>query len=141
PYALLNEARDTQILFQLVMGAIAGLSLLVGGIGVMNVMLSNVAEQTREIGLRMAVGATRARIISLYLCHASLLCLAGGVVGLGLGVAAALLVQVYAGWAVAFSALGLSLGPLSAVTAGLVFGLHPALRAAALNPALALRES
>ncbi|NIM33384.1 MAG: hypothetical protein GTN60_18905, partial [Pseudomonas stutzeri] len=55
----LNEARDTQILFQLVMGAIAGLSLLVGGIGVMNVMLSNVAEQTREIGLRMAVGANR----------------------------------------------------------------------------------
>jgi len=141
PYALLNEARDAQVLFQLVMGAIAGLSLLVGGIGVMNVMLSNVTEQTHEIGLRMAVGATRARIVSLYICHSALLCFAGGVVGLVLGIAAALVVQSYAGWAVAFSALGLCLGPLSAVVTGLVFGLHPALRAAALNPALALRES
>ncbi|MDH3714045.1 MAG: ABC transporter permease [Gammaproteobacteria bacterium] len=141
PYALLNEARDTQALFQLVMGAIAGLSLLVGGIGVMNVMLSNVTEQTHEIGLRMAVGATRARIVSLYMCHSALLCFAGGVVGLMLGIAAALLVQTYAGWAVAFSLLGLCLGPASALLTGLVFGLHPALRAAALNPALALRES
>lgn len=141
PFALLNEARDAQALFQLVMGAIAGLSLLVGGIGVMNVMLSNVTEQTHEIGLRMAVGATRGRIVSLYICHSALLCLAGGVVGLVFGIAAALLVQFYAGWAVAFSVLGLCLGPLSAVVTGLVFGLHPALRAAALNPALALRES
>lgn len=141
PFTLLNEARDTQALFQLVMGAIAGLSLLVGGIGVMNVMLSNVTEQTHEIGLRMAVGATRARIVSLYICHSALLCFVGGVAGLVLGVAAALLVQTYAGWTVAFSVLGLCLGPASALLTGLLFGLHPALRAAALNPALALRES
>jgi putative ABC transport system permease protein len=89
----------------------------------------------------MAVGATRARIVSLYMCHSALLCFAGGVVGLVLGIAAALLVQTYAGWAVAFSVLGLCLGPASALLTGLVFGLHPALRAAALNPALALRES
>jgi putative ABC transport system permease protein len=141
PVSLLREARETQALFALIMGSIAGLSLLVGGIGVMNIMLANVAEQTREIGLRMAVGATKGRIVGLYLCHSMLLCLVGGVLGLSGGILTALGVEYYAQWAVAFSGFGLILGPLSALVTGLIFGLYPAFRAATLNPALALREA
>lgn len=141
PVSLLREARETQALFALIMGSIAGLSLLVGGIGVMNIMLANVAEQTREIGLRMAVGATKGRIVGLYLCHSMLLCFVGGVLGLSGGILTALGVEYYAQWAVAFSGFGLILGPLSALVTGLIFGLYPAFRAAALNPALALREA
>ena len=141
PIKLLRESRQTQSLFSFVMGSIAGLSLLVGGIAVMNVMLANVSEQTREIGLRMAIGANRRRIIILYLCHSVLLSLAGGITGLLGGILLAMLIEMYAGWSVAFSALSLLLGPLSALITGVVFGLHPALSAAALNPALAMREA
>ena len=141
PIKLLRESRQTQSLFSLVMGSIAGLSLLVGGIAVMNVMLANVSEQTREIGLRMAIGASRRRIINLYLCHSILLSLAGGITGLIGGVLLATLIEVYAGWSVAFSTLSLLLGPLSALFTGVIFGLHPALSAATLNPALAMREA
>ncbi|MEM7209653.1 MAG: ABC transporter permease [Pseudomonadota bacterium] len=140
PLTLLQEARQTQTLFQLIMGSIAGLSLLVGGIGVMNIMLANVSEQTREIGLRMAVGATRLRIVTLYLCHAVLLCLAGSVCGILLGVFVALLVQWLVGWPVAFAIESLILGPLLALSAGIIFGLHPALVASRLNPVAALRD-
>jgi putative ABC transport system permease protein len=141
PLTLLREARETQSLFRLVMGSIAGLSLLVGGIGVMNIMLANVSEHTREIGLRIAVGATRGRILSLYLWHSMLLCLVGGMLGLVGGMLAALAIQNYAGWSVAFSGFAVLLGPLSALLTGLIFGLHPAFRAASLNPAIALREA
>jgi len=141
PVKLLRESRQTQSLFSLVMGSIAGLSLLVGGIAVMNVMLANVSEQTREIGLRMAVGASRRRIVSLYLFHSMLLSLAGGLTGLAGGIVLAMLIETYAGWSVAFSTLSLLLGPLSALLTGVIFGLHPAFNAAAQNPALALREA
>jgi putative ABC transport system permease protein len=141
PVSLLREARDSQRMFSLVMGAIAGLSLLVGGIGVMNVMLANISEQTREIGLRMALGASGARIIWLYLCNSMLLTLSGGVWGTLGGVLLAYGIQQYAGWDVAFSSTALIIAPLSAMVTGLLFGLHPAMRAAALDPAVALRES
>lgn len=141
PLSLLREARENQKIFSLIMGSIAGLSLLVGGIGVMNVMLANISEQTREIGLRMAVGATRARIIHLFLWNSMLLTGAGGLWGVAGGVVLAAAIQEYAGWETAFSALGLLIGPLSALLTGLIFGLHPAFRAASLNPAIALRDS
>ncbi len=141
PLGLLREARESQKLFSLVMGSIAGLSLLVGGIGIMNVMLANITEQTREIGLRMAVGASRARIIHLYLWHAILLTTTGGLWGIGGGIGLAALIQDYAGWETAFSTLGLILAPLSAVLTGIIFGLHPAIRAASLDPAQALRDA
>ncbi|MFC1772286.1 ABC transporter permease [Pseudomonadota bacterium] len=140
PIKLLRESQRTQSLFSLVMGSIAGLSLLVGGIAVMNVMLANVSEQTREIGLRMAVGASRRRIVNLYLCHSMVLSLAGGIAGLAGGILLAVLIETFAGWSVAFSMISLLLGPLSALLTGVVFGLHPALDAAAQNPAQALRE-
>lgn len=141
PATLMREARQTQRLFALVMGSIAGLSLLVGGIGIMNVMLANLAEQTREIGLRIAVGASRPRIVSLFLLHAVLLTAVGGALGVFAGVAIAIGVQSLAHWPVAFSWDALVVGPLYAVVAGMLFGYYPAHRAASLNPALALREA
>lgn len=141
PVNLLKEARESQRLFSLVMGAIAGLSLLVGGIGVMNVMLANISEQTREIGLRMALGACRARIVWYYLWNSMLLTFSGAVWGIVGGVFAAYVIQSYAGWEVAFSSPALFIAPLAALLTGLLFGLHPAIRAASLDPAIALRES
>ncbi len=140
PVTLLREAEESQRMFSLVMGAIAGLSLVVGGIGVMNVMLANIAEQTREIGLRMAVGATRFRIISLFLVNSVLLSLIGSAWGLVVGVGMALLVQQYAGWDVVFSSFSIVVAPAAAIISGVLFGLHPAIRAASLDPAPALRD-
>ncbi|MDX8390359.1 MAG: ABC transporter permease [Mariprofundaceae bacterium] len=141
PLRLLKETRETQNLFSLVMASIAALSLLVGGIGVMNIMLANISEQTREIGLRMAIGASPNRIITLYLLHAIWISAAGSLWGVMGGMLVAWFVQLYAGWPVAFSLLSLTLGPISAMVTGLVFGIFPASRAASLQPAQALRES
>lgn len=141
PVSLLREARESGRLFSLVMGTIAGLSLLVGGIGVMNVMLANISEQTREIGLRMSLGATRGRIVWYYLCHSMVLTLSGGIWGSVGGVIGAVVIQYYAGWDIAFSLPALFIAPLAALVTGLLFGLHPATRAASLDPAIALRES
>lgn len=141
PLTLLREAEDSQKVFSRIMGAIAALSLLVGGIGVMNIMLANIAEQTREIGLRMAVGASPARITSLYLCHSILLTLSGAAWGIGVGGVAALMIERIAGVAVVLSPFSLFVAPTFAIVTGVVFGLHPARRAASLEPALALRDS
>jgi len=141
PIGLLIESKKTQHTFSLVMGVIAGLSLLVGGIGVMNVMLANITEQTREIGLRMALGAHRARIIGLYLWQSVQLTLVSGLWGIGGGIAIAFWVQFYAGWPIAFSTFALLAGPLFAIVTGIIFGLQPAFHAAAISPAAALREN
>ncbi len=141
PLNLLVEVRETQRTFSVVMGVIAGLSLLVGGIGVMNVMLANISEQTREIGLRMAVGATKQRIVNLYLWQSVQLTLLSGLWGVIGGVFISLIVQSYAGWPIAFSLVGLLMGPFSATLTGIIFGLHPAMRASSISPALALREA
>lgn len=141
PVTLLKKAQESQKVFSLVMGTIAGLSLIVGGIGVMNVMLANIAEQTREIGLRMAVGASRRRIIWLYIWHSVLLTLSGGLWGIITGVLFALIIERYAGWDMVFSTFSLIVAPLSAILAGVIFGVHPAIRAASFNPAIALRET
>ncbi len=141
PVTLLREAQESQKVFSIIMGAIAGLSLLVGGIGVMNIMLAHIAEQTREIGLRMALGAPKGRIVSLYLWNSTLLTLSGGLWGMPAGMLLALGIEKIAGWDVVFSTFSLVAAPLSAIVTGIVFGLHPARRAAALTPALALRDS
>lgn len=141
PLRLLNEAKETHRIFSMVMGAIASLSLLVGGIGVMNVMLANINEQTREIGLRIALGATKNRIIILYLCQSILLTGLSGIWGIFGGVVIAQGVQLYAGWDIGYSLSGLLIGPTFAVFSGIVFGIYPALRAASTSPAIALREN
>lgn len=123
----------------IIVGSIAGISLLVGGIGVMNIMLVSVTERTREIGIRKALGATHADILSQFLFESSLLCLIGGVLGIGIGAGAAFIVSMLAKWPalVSFSTIGIAVGFSLAV--GLFFGLYPASRAARLDPIEALR--
>jgi putative ABC transport system permease protein len=138
PEALLQHSRQTQKLFDLVMGLIAGISLLVGGIGIMNIMLASVLEQTREIGVRRAVGARRADIRFQFLVQAFSLAMLGGLAGVGLGLGIAHGVAAYADWptVVTTSSIALSLGV--SVVVGVASGLYPAMRAARLDPIVAL---
>ena len=139
PEALLEQSRQTQRLFNIVMGAIAGISLLVGGIGIMNIMLASVLEQTREIGVRRAVGARRRDIRFQFLVNAFTLSLLGGVAGVLVGIAIARIVSSYAGWPTAVTLASIALSTGVSATVGLVSGLYPAIRASRLNPIEALR--
>jgi putative ABC transport system permease protein len=114
-------------------------SLLVGGIGIMNIMLVSVTERTREIGIRKALGATRVDILTQFLVEAVLLCLVGGTLGLVLGVAGAVGLSTLAGWNTSVSPGSVALAILFSGGVGLFFGLWPARRAARLNPIDALR--
>ncbi len=124
----------------LLLGAIAAVSLVVGGIGIMNIMLVSVTERTREIGIRKAVGATHRDILLQFLVEAVLLSVGGGVVGVGLGVAAARAVSAAAGWATLVTPWAVLVAFGFAVAVGLFFGLYPAHRAASLDPIVALRH-
>jgi putative ABC transport system permease protein len=123
----------------ILLGAIASVSLVVGGIGIMNIMLVSVAERTREIGLRQALGARRRDIRSQFLTEAVLLCLVGGAVGTVFGVAAALIITRLAGWAILLNPSVIALGFAFSAAIGLFFGLYPACRAAKLNLVDAMR--
>ncbi len=139
PDALLEQSRRTQRLFSLVMGCIAGISLLVGGIGIMNIMLATVFERTREIGIRRAVGARPRDIRTLFLMESFAISMVGGVAGIVAGVAIARLVAAAAGWPTVVTVWSVLLSSSVSIAVGLVSGLYPALRAAALNPIEALR--
>jgi putative ABC transport system permease protein len=140
PEALLEQSRQTQRLFDIVMGCIAGISLLVGGIGIMNIMLASVLEQTRAIGIRRAVGARRRDIRFQFLVAAFALSLLGGMAGVALGIVIANVVAAYAGWPTVVTASSIALSTGVSVAVGLVSGLYPAVRAARLNPIDALRH-
>jgi len=135
---LATQQQTTQILGFLLAG-IAGVSLLVGGIGIMNIMLVTVTERTREIGLRKALGATRGNIMRQFLVESVTLCVLGGLVGMALGAGAAGLLAKLAGWStfVTWESLALAFGFSAGV--GLLFGLWPARRASRLDPIEALR--
>ncbi|HEX7117600.1 MAG TPA: ABC transporter permease [Longimicrobiales bacterium] len=137
--SLLSTFQETTQTFSFLLAGIALVSLLVGGIGIMNIMLVSVTERTREIGIRKALGARRRDILLQFLIEALVLCLAGGVLGLALGVGGAFLLQRLAQWntAVSSGAVVLALG-FSAVV-GIFFGLWPARRAAKLDPIVSLR--
>jgi putative ABC transport system permease protein len=139
PDALLEQSRRTQRLFTIVMGTIAGISLLVGGIGIMNIMLATVFERTREIGIRRAVGARRRDIQVLFLMESFTISLLGGLAGIVLGVVIAKVVAMSAGWPTVVTPLSVVLSSGVSVAVGLTSGLYPALRAAALDPIDALR--
>jgi putative ABC transport system permease protein len=140
PLELLKKAERTKQIFNIVLGSIAAISLLVGGIGIMNIMLASVTERTREIGIRRALGAKRHDIVIQFLVETVMLSGAGGLLGVGLGIAIPFVVSQLAGmktiitlWSplLAFSISGL---------VGIVFGLYPAFRAARMDPVEALRH-
>ncbi len=139
PEALLEQRRRTQRLFNIVMGCIAGISLVVGGIGIMNIMLASVLERTSEIGLRRAVGARRKDIRTQFLVESFAISVLGGLAGVAMGIAIARVVAAWAGWSTVVTAGSVVLATGVSVAVGLVSGLYPAVRAAALDPIDALR--
>jgi putative ABC transport system permease protein len=138
PAELLAEQRRTQRIFEMVMVAIASISLLVGGIGIMNIMLASVMERTREIGVRRAIGARRRDVVRQFLIETTIISLAGGVVGIIVGVALSQLIGYLAGWSTIVTTASIVLAFLVSVGIGIVFGLYPAVRAASLDPVKAL---
>jgi putative ABC transport system permease protein len=139
PEALLEQSRQTQRLFNIVMGAIAGISLLVGGIGIMNIMLASVLERTREIGVRRAIGARQADIVLQFLVESFSISALGGLAGVGIGVGIAQAVAVYAKWPTVVTAASLVLAIGVSMAVGIVSGLYPAVRASRIDPIQALR--
>jgi putative ABC transport system permease protein len=125
--------------FTYLLAGIAAVSLLVGGIGIMNIMLVTVTERTREIGIRKALGATRANILLQFLVESMTLCLIGGVLGLGLGAGLAYLANELAGWQTVVTTSSVVLAFAFSAGVGLFFGIWPARRAASLDPIDALR--
>jgi len=123
----------------LLLAAVAVVSLVVGGIGIMNIMLVSVTERTREIGLRMAVGARGRHILLQFLIEALMMASAGGLIGMGLGISISYVVSLVAHWPTVITAFSIVLGFFSAEITGIVFGFYPAQRAAALDPIDALR--
>ncbi len=139
PRELLNQRLRTQRTFSVVVGSVATISLLVGGIGIMNIMLASVMERTHEIGIRRAVGATQRDVTVQFLAEALLMTLSGGLAGILLGLLVSGGVSSYAGWATKVSPGAVILGFAVSVAVGLVFGIYPATRAAQLDPIDAVR--
>lgn len=139
PAELIRQSQETQKVFNIVMGAIAGISLLVGGIGIMNIMLATVTQRTREIGVRRCVGATRGDILRQFLLEALVITLLGGFIGVFLGIGGAEAISKYAGWKTIVNVNAIVLSLSVACGVGIVFGLYPAVRAAYVDPITALR--
>ena len=125
---------------QLVLGGVGGLSLLTGGIGIMNILLVSVTERTREIGLRMAIGAQRRHVLLQFLAEAVILSVTGGLGGILFGVAAVQGISYFAKWPTVLSLPGMAAGFLFSAAVGVFFGYYPARKAARLNPIEALRH-
>lgn len=139
PKELLRQSQKTQAIFSIVMGSIAGISLLVGGIGIMNIMLANITERTREIGIRRALGARRRDITQQFLVETIVLTLAGGLIGIVLGILLARVVTQFSQWPTIVSGWSLFVAFGISAAVGLVFGIYPARKAANMDPIEALR--
>jgi len=136
---LLAEQRRTQRIFDMVMIAIASISLLVGGIGIMNIMLASILERTREIGVRRAIGAKQKDIIRQFLVEAVLISFSGGLIGIVFGFGMSRLIAWLAGWSTIMTMSSIALAFLFSVSVGLAFGIYPARKAARLDPVEAIR--
>ena len=139
PAELLAEQKRTEQLFNTVMVAIASISLLVGGIGIMNIMLAAILERTREIGVRRAVGARKSDIVRQFVIEAVLISLAGGLLGLGTGFGMSRLIAWFAGWSTVVTVSSILLAFVVSISVGLIFGIYPAVKAARLDPVEAIR--
>lgn len=140
PSELIRKEQRTQRIFQLVMGSIAGISLLVGGIGIANILFASVVERTKEIGVRRASGARRVDIEAQFLCEAGAIGLGGGVAGIAVGVLGALVIGHTAEWPILISPASIGLATGTALATGLLAGVVPARRAARLDVAVALQH-
>jgi len=140
PAALLAQQKQTQQIFNIVMSCVAGISLLVGGIGIMNIMLATVLERTKEIGLLRAIGATQKDIRIQFIAESFTISIMGGLLGIVFGILLSELISVYSQWAVSWSmtAIGLSFSICTLV--GLTFGVYPAIKASKLDPIEALQS-
>jgi putative ABC transport system permease protein len=139
PAELLAEQRRTQRIFDMVMVAIASISLLVGGIGIMNIMLASILERTREIGIRRAIGARQKDIVRQFLIEAILISFVGGVMGIAFGFGISRLIALLAGWSTVMTFSSIALAFVFSVSVGLIFGIYPATKAARLDPVEAIR--
>lgn len=140
PQELLRQAADTQRTFNLVLGSIAAISLLVGGIGIMNIMLATVSERTREIGIRRAVGANQKDILKQFLSETLLLTLIGAIAGISLGIALSLSINHFAGWKTIVTPWSIVISLFMSTVVGLCSGLYPAYLAAKMDPIKALKN-
>ena len=138
PAELLAQQQRTKRLFEFVMVAIASISLLVGGIGIMNIMLASVMERTREIGVRRAIGARKVDVIRQFLIETTLITVSGGFAGTVVGVGLSQFIAYAAGWSTIVTVSSVVIATVVSVTVGIVFGLYPAVRAAKLDPVYAL---
>jgi putative ABC transport system permease protein len=134
-----DVASEASKVMTLLLGSIGGVSLFVGGLGIMNIMLVSVTERTREIGIRMAIGATEADVQRQFLFEAITISLAGGLVGILTGVGSSFVISSTAGWPVAVSPTAISIAALVSIAIGVFFGFYPAKKAARLDPIEALR--
>ncbi|MEZ7957893.1 MAG: ABC transporter permease [Rubritalea sp.] len=140
PLQLLKQSEETQRMFNIVLGSIAAISLLVGGIGIMNIMLATVTERTREIGLRRALGAKKSDIITQFMVEAVLLSLIGGLIGILLGIAVPQLISNFTSMNAIISPGSVVLAFIISALTGIVFGIYPAAKSAQLDPIEALRN-
>ncbi len=140
PLALLRQAEATKRTFAIVLGSIAGISLLVGGIGIMNIMLATVTERTREIGIRRAIGARRNQIVAQFLIETMVLSISGGIIGIAVGLLIPWLVTVFADMPTVVTSQSIVLSLGISVSIGIIFGIYPAIRASQLDPIVALRH-
>ena len=139
PAGLLEQRKQTQFIFNIVMICIAGISLLVGGIGIMNIMLATVLERTREIGIRRAIGARQSDIVRQFLMEAVMISIAGGLIGIGFGFALSQIIASAAGWSTVVTSSSIAVAFGVSVFIGLLFGIYPAVQAAKLDPIEAIR--